>query len=367
MPASRRPLTPSVPATTTDGRPEEIFGGYTLRCTGLPDAIPKVLQLIRDKGRIVYVRGEPNREILGLDIVLADPTDRLPVVAGRRPITAFCLVEFLWYCGQRNDLASLEAYAPNITSYYWGLDHTVGSNYGWQLFSSRDGRSQWENVIDLLRADPGSKRAFLGIYDASLTPTLLPQNRDVSCTIGFQALIRESRLHWVTSMRANDAFRGFVSDTFSFTMFHELLARTLEVSLGDYLHRPTSFHTYPEDEAAIDRILEVKARSGLSRSGRRMPPVEPETLWGYVADFWAIHDRCRTQRDWRDLQALKAFGSSWWRWVGSVLGTFIDRETSLPWRPSRRSRWAVHRQFGCRLAPLDVPATTAALERVNGM
>jgi hypothetical protein len=34
--------------------------------------------------------------VLGADIALTDPTDRLPLVPGRRPITAFCVTDFLW-------------------------------------------------------------------------------------------------------------------------------------------------------------------------------------------------------------------------------------------------------------------------------
>ena len=88
-----------------------MFVDERLVCPSLAEAIPRVLAMVRDHGRPAYVRGELNWEVLGADVVITDPTDRLPVVAGRRTIIAFCIAEFLWYCGCQNDLALLETYA----------------------------------------------------------------------------------------------------------------------------------------------------------------------------------------------------------------------------------------------------------------
>jgi thymidylate synthase len=295
------------------------FDHRPLVCRGLADAIPRVLRLIRDEGQVVEVRGEPNREVLGVDIIIGDPTDRLPIVAGRRVVTAFCVVEFLWYAAVRNDLQSLEPYAPRIRSYYGGDDVVTGSNYGRAIFGARNGtRSQWENVVELLRFDTGSKRGFLGVFDACDTPTLLPSNHDVACTCGIQILIRGGELHWVTSMRANDGFRGFVSDTFSFTMMHELLANTLGIPLGQYVHRPTSLHTFPEDEASIDSILGAVVEAEVRE---RMPRVNPDHFWSGLYHFWAAHDRSLRAGDWRALANLE-FDDEWWSWTVATILEF---------------------------------------------
>src|SRR5438552_4044242 len=107
-----------------------MFENDKLICRSLADAVPRVLAMVRERGRPAYVRGELNWELLGADIIITDPTDRLPVVAGRRSITAFCVAEFLWYCAQQSDLNLLETYAPNIKSFYSGQRFAAGSNYG---------------------------------------------------------------------------------------------------------------------------------------------------------------------------------------------------------------------------------------------
>ncbi|MNJ61402.1 thymidylate synthase [compost metagenome] len=53
-------------------------------------------------------------------------------------------------------------------------------------------------------------------------------------------------------MRSNDAFKGLPHDIFAFTMLQELVARKLELSIGEYGHYATSLHIYMEDLAKIE-------------------------------------------------------------------------------------------------------------------
>ena len=304
-----------------------MFNGSTLVCSSLANAIPRVLELVMMRGRPVYVRGELNREVLAADVAITDPRDRLPIVPGRRPITAFCVVEFMWYCAQRVDLEPLKAYAPNISFFYGGMDFVTGSDYGRQIFGNRRGGSQWDKIVTLLQHDPGSKRAFISIYNADEVSTLLPTNPDVSCTVGFQILVRDGQLHWVTNMRANDAYRGFVSDTFSFTMFQELLASTLGIPIGQYLHRPSSLHTFPEDEPAMQQILSACQQDRTDEQFLpRMPPLHHKQFWQNLANFWAVHDNCRLIGNWAALSSLRDFDDDWWRWVANVLLEFHESQ-----------------------------------------
>lgn len=309
--------------------PASTFRHSALTCSSLSDAIPRVLDLVVQQGKPAYVRGELNLEVLGADIAILDPTDRLPIVPGRRQVGTFCLVEFMWYCAKRTDLEPLEVYAPNISSFYGGMRSVTGSDYGQQLFGSGSDKSQWDKVIALLRHDRGSKRAFMAVFNPDKSSTLLPSNLDVSCTTGFQVLIREGRLHWVTTMRANDAYRGFVSDTFSFTMFQELLASTLGVPVGNYLHRPTSLHTFPEDEAAIQRVLAAWKRSEPS-SAPRMPPLRSDKFWQHLPQFWAVHDRSRLAGNWSLLAPISEIDDPWWQWAVNLLRNYHSAQPRGP-------------------------------------
>lgn len=316
------------PTYRRNDRKEQVFENATLQCQSVAEAIPQVLDLITRTGRIAMVREEANREVLGVDISITDPTNRVPIVPGRPTPLAFCIVEFLWYCAQRTDLAPLEVYAPNISNYYWGERNVTGSAYGRQIFEKKTRASQWDNVIELLATDPGSKRAFMGVFNAETIDTLTPDNHDVACTTGFHVLIRDGALHWITNMRANDAYRGFVSDIFSFTMFQELLASTVGVPVGHYLHRPASLHTFPEDESSVQRILTAWREAG---STTEHPPPTPrlqhETFWQHLPMFWSLHDRGENGQNWDALADLIACDDPWWTWVAQSLIHFHARST----------------------------------------
>lgn len=51
----------------------------------------------------------------------------------------------------------------------------------------------------------------------------------------------------VVSMRSNDAFVGMPHDIFVFTMLQEIIARTLNIELGEYIHFIANLHLYDEN------------------------------------------------------------------------------------------------------------------------
>ena len=137
--------------------------------------------------------------------------------------------------------------------------------------------------------------------------------------------MREDRLHWITNMRANDAYRGFVSDIFSFTMFHELLADTVGIPLGHYVHRPASLHTFPEDQPSIKKIIEAWATDGESNpesSCDRMPRLRHKSFCAHLDGVWLLHDDCLASGEWTRLSTMNDFDDDWWRWAGGVLQSF---------------------------------------------
>ncbi|MFE6811578.1 thymidylate synthase, partial [Bacillus velezensis] len=77
-----------------------------------------------------------------------------------------------------------------------------------------------------------------------------------SCTIGLQFFVREGELYMSSVMRANDAFRGMISDLFSFTFMQELMARELRLEVGEYFHNAGSIHIYDSDHEWAKTVLE---------------------------------------------------------------------------------------------------------------
>jgi thymidylate synthase len=213
------------------------------------------LQRVRDNPEFSNApRGFRSRELLGVPFRLNNPRERIVRTPSRRTNIIFNFAESLWYLSGSNSLDMVRFYAPSMGKYSADGRTLRGTAYGPRIFTfGGAGVNQWDSVIKTLRADPDSKRAFIQIFAPE--ELLDPENIDVACTIGLQYMIRHGKLHAVSFMRANDAYRGAVSDVFSFTFLQEVLAHQLGLELGSYTHVAGSYHLYESDDALADRVL----------------------------------------------------------------------------------------------------------------
>ncbi|MGH8795199.1 MAG: thymidylate synthase [Stackebrandtia sp.] len=204
---------------------------------------------------IVTARGYDSREVTGSSFTLENPQNRFYFSPVRRANIVFNYAEALWYLSGRDDAAYLHYYAPAIGQFTGGRERLTGTAYGPRIFGiDGDQPSQWERVADALREDPQSRRAVIQIFSGS--ESLNIGNADVSCTLSLQFLIRDGALDAITYMRANDAYRGMVSDVFSFTLLQEIMAAELGVQVGRYHHHVGSLHIYARDYDMAAQLLD---------------------------------------------------------------------------------------------------------------
>lgn len=252
-----------------------------------------VLRQIHDQFQFTNApRGNASRECLNVSFQLADPLSRVPYIRGRKVNIVFNYAEALWFLWGRDDLELISYYAPRMRSYSANGMSIDGSAYGTRMFrpSSMTGRSQFDQVIDLIREDPATKRAVMVLYRPWESND--PANPDVSCTIAFQLMLREGRLHGVCYMRANDAVQGLVSDVFSFTMIQEFAARQLGADVGSYGHHVGSMHIGDRD---VERVRRVLAGQPADPSSLRFQPQPmPHTSWQCLDAIQEQERRLRT-------------------------------------------------------------------------
>src|SRR5690606_18825384 len=135
--------------------------------------------------------------------------------------------ELLWYLSGSNKLDFICYYLRHYKKFS-DDGKTIHGGYGPRLFDLR-GNNQIENIISLLRRKRDSRQAVIQLFDAN---DLAEEHKDIPCTCTLQFLVRQDRLHLVTSMRSNDAFWGLPHDIFSFTMLQEIMARSLDLEIG---------------------------------------------------------------------------------------------------------------------------------------
>ncbi|MFG2964912.1 MULTISPECIES: thymidylate synthase [unclassified Streptomyces] len=206
----------------------------------------------------IDARGNAAREVIGVGFRLSDPRQRLPYLAERKANPVFQFAEALWYLAGRRDLEMIGYYAPSMRAGSADGVRLGGSAYGYTLFSPAGGtgRSQFDQVMDLLRNEPDSKRGYLPVFSAKELKN--PDNPDVACLTGLHLLPRDGQLHMVCNMRANDLDCGLLSDVFSFTMIQEYAAVQLGLRLGTYTHTIGSAHV---NDVNVDRVKRVLAEA----------------------------------------------------------------------------------------------------------
>jgi thymidylate synthase len=237
-------------------------------------------------------RGFPSRERIGVQYTVLDPRQRVPVAPARRVNIVFNFAEALWYLSGRNDLDFIAYYASSMNRYSMDGRTLTGTAYGRKLFGAEGGRSQWDSVVSQLRDDPDSKRAVMQIFDGA--ELQVEDNIDVSCTLGLQFLLRDAELHLISYMRANDAYRGMVSDVFSFTLLQEFLATELGVGLGSYIHTVGSLHIYLHDDQRVREVLSSPTPAPRDRPA--FPAMPSGSNWPVVHELLKLEEALRDNR-----------------------------------------------------------------------
>lgn len=267
----------------------------------LREGYAEIAQTTLERGSTVAPRGRETRELRNSTIVLADPTDALPLGVNRRLNTRIAAVEALQLiAGQAAETLVLRS-APKFREYaeddgsFWG---NYGTRMGLQLAAA----------AERLEADPSSRQAFIALWRAE-RDLLTDGKRDYPCTVGMSFTVRDGRLEMTTVMRSNDVWLGLAHDVFQFTQLQLTLAACLGVEVGSYTHQPISLHAYAEDAEGIRGLSSVPDRGPVEevRRGLAAPGVQPVHL------LLAARQLLRGEEHEDNLRYLDAGAAAWYR------------------------------------------------------
>jgi thymidylate synthase len=217
------------------------------------DLFAKAVLLART-GETACPRGMPTREILDVTFCLAQPRARLlPARAGRIINPAFAVAETVWILSG-SDAPWIFDYNSRLAQYADG--GILRGAYGPRMRRWAGQVDQLRRVIEILRADPDSRRAVIQLYDPARDAA---GHMDVPCTLGFRFHLRRGRLHMSTTMRGQDVWTGIPYDLFFFTTLHELVAGWLGAGVGEHRHHVGSLHIYESDMERAEVLPAVTA------------------------------------------------------------------------------------------------------------
>lgn len=203
------------------------------------------------KGSEVKAHKGTFKEVIGGCLHLTNPRARLSRSEGKGKLYS-ALGEFLWYLSGDTRLDFIDYYIPNTFQDESDDKVRVRSGYGDRLYAWR-GVNQIENIVKLLAQSQTSRRAVIQLFDAF---DITQRYRSAPCTCTLQFLGRDGHLHMFVSMRSNDAFLGLPHDVFAFTMLQELVARQVNMEVGEYKHCAGSLHLYDRNYKAAEQYLD---------------------------------------------------------------------------------------------------------------
>lgn len=303
---------------------------------------------------VTQPRGISNRERLFHRFSISDPVQRVCFLKSRRTNIVFNFAEALWQLQGRTDLAYLMYYAPSFKKYSNDGQQLQGAAHGARIFGPQaNGRSQWQKVVDLLsNDDPASKRAVIQVFIPE--ETVHSENHDVACTLSLQFVLRASQLHLCCSMRANDAYRGIVSDVFFSTLLLELLAAELGTECGRYVHCVNSMNVFKHDEPSVKRVLnEIAEQPPPPRF--RIPHMPRDNNWEAIHSLAEIEERLR--HDTVDDSEIKSLGlPTYWEQVALLFMAYRYVKNKLVVPPSLAKdllpvyRYLVQQRWPCYFA-----------------
>lgn len=268
----------------------------TIVVDNIDEALTQTLELLVEQGTRIKVggvlstaAGRTTLEVLNYSIRVTNPRKRFPGNPEFRFSPVAAVARFVWMMSGSDRVSDIAYYQPRAAAFSDDGLIIPGSSYGRRLLSPRPGLNQLAGVIDRLKDDAHSRRAFISIYQPE---DAVRVSKDIPCLLTLGYHIRNHRLYATTSMRANNAYSLFAYNFFEFSLLAEIIAKELGVELGPLTHSAVSMHIYEEE---IDR---ARAIVGASPTVADFQPVElaPEPLAG-VRSLIELEPLARTLGD----------------------------------------------------------------------
>lgn len=114
--------------------------------------------------------------------------------------------------------------------------------------------NQFNNVIDILKKDSGTRQAVLSVWnsDKDMIESKLGGGNRIPCSLYYQFMIRNNRLHCIYCMRSNDFLGHHVIDLYCATGLMEYVVKKLkstypDLKIGTLTYMCSSLHAFHWD------------------------------------------------------------------------------------------------------------------------
>ena len=245
--------------------------------THASEVLPELLRAALEAPHQPSRNGSTN-EIRFAHVTLTKPRDRAITTLGRKAALPAQIAETMWILAGRNDVEFLGHYLPRAKDFsddgdVWrgGYGPRIRKWGGWphQNQDGKVGFDQLAFVVDLLKRDPGTRRAIINIYD----PTVDSQDgKDIPCNDWLHFMARGGVLDLHVATRSNDIMWGWSGiNAFEWSVLLEIVAKLAGgFEVGEIHFSISSLHLYSKHRDKAQRIVQA---ADSSDEHRRHEPV----------------------------------------------------------------------------------------------
>lgn len=245
-------------------------------------ALRDLLSIILSYGTESSPRGTPVIEVIGNRVSF---DMRYPLVAAkaRRLGYKFAPAEAAWILSGDNRVDRIKQYSKFIWEFSDDGFFYSGA-YGPKIVD------QLTYVCDVLADDMFTRQAVIDVWRPNPRA-----GRDIPCTLSYQFLMRNDKLHVIQSMRSSDAWLGYPYDAFNASMlagYVMLLLRDRKVKklrinkLGSHTMMIGSSHLYKKNHE--DALALLGDRSGSLFDAPAFDPLEFDSPHALVNHLWNL-------------------------------------------------------------------------------
>jgi thymidylate synthase len=165
----------------------------------------------------------------------------------------------------------LQVYYPQVLSAKQipGIAYTYG-----QRLRDHDGVDQIQNIIDLIKRRPFSKKMIA--VTAKVKEDWGEVNKgDTPCLTQVLFSIQDGKLFMTSHFRSQDMVHGWPRNVFSLRKMQKMISDETEVPMGTFVMITHSAHIYSDDYALVESILKDNYEKELGYTSRQMFEEDP--------------------------------------------------------------------------------------------
>ena len=208
--------------------------------------------------------------------------EEFPILTTKFVAFKTAIKELLWIWQlQSNDVRQLQAMNVKVWDEWMREDGTIGKAYGYQIAKYK----QLDNLLDMLKNDPQSRRMIVTLWNIEDLPDMALQ----PCAYETLWDVTDGRLNCMLVQRSGDMGLGVPFNTAQYAALVHMIAHVSGLQPGLFTHVINNAHIYENHVEALRTQLERKQEAleapvlRLSKDIKNFYDFKPEdiTLDGY--------------------------------------------------------------------------------------